>query len=158
VEWIHESPPSFFSNRERKSPQRGLGRSLERWRYQCNFPAPSWAPTWRNALCYSETDWYNLYDLRPIFCGTLSALLHPVFASSFPPRHNLSKRARFPIFCVEWFYKKAVRGVLKSWEFEGNLRCSKILRIRMKIFMKWSVSISRDYWVCLDIIWQSFKI
>jgi len=33
-------PPSVFSNRERKSPQRGLGRSLERMRHQCNFSAP----------------------------------------------------------------------------------------------------------------------
>jgi len=38
VEWIHESPPSVFPNSERKSPKRGLGRSIERWRYQCNFP------------------------------------------------------------------------------------------------------------------------
>jgi len=45
VEWIHESPPSVFSSHDRKSPQRGLGRSLKQWRYQCNFPAPSWAPT-----------------------------------------------------------------------------------------------------------------
>ena len=28
-------------NRETKSPHRVLGRSLERWGYQCNFPAPS---------------------------------------------------------------------------------------------------------------------
>jgi len=38
-------PPSVFPNRERKSPQRGLGRSLERMRHQCNFSAPPWAPT-----------------------------------------------------------------------------------------------------------------
>jgi len=39
VEWIHESPPfSFFKQRK---AQRGLGRSIERWRYQCSFPAPS---------------------------------------------------------------------------------------------------------------------
>ena len=37
-------PPSVFSNSERKSPQRGLWRSIEPWRYQCSFPAPSWAP------------------------------------------------------------------------------------------------------------------
>jgi len=32
-------PPSVFSNHERKSPQRSLGRSLERMS-QCNFFAP----------------------------------------------------------------------------------------------------------------------
>ena len=41
---------------------------------------------------------------------------------------------------------------------EGNLRCSKILRIGRKNPMKKVVSISRDYWVYLDITWQSFKI
>ena len=59
---------------------------------------------------------------------------------------------------VEWFYKKAVWGVVKSGEFEANMRCSKILRIRRKNPMKWVVSISRDYWVYLDITWESFKI
>ena len=29
-------PPSVFSNRERKSPRRGRGRTLERMRHQCN--------------------------------------------------------------------------------------------------------------------------
>jgi len=38
-------PPSVCSNRERKSPQRGLGRPLERWRYQCNFPKLTSAST-----------------------------------------------------------------------------------------------------------------
>ena len=31
-------PLSVFSNRERKSPQRGRGRTLERMRHQCNTP------------------------------------------------------------------------------------------------------------------------
>ena len=67
-------------------------------------------------------------------------------------------RASFPIACSEWLYKKAVWGVVKSWEFDGNLRCSKILRIRRKNSMKWFASISRDYWIYLDITCQSFKI
>ena len=33
-------PPSVFSNRDRKSSQRGLGRSLERKRRQYNFFVP----------------------------------------------------------------------------------------------------------------------
>jgi len=140
------------------NPQRGLGRPLGRWRYQCNFPAPSWAPTSRNALCHFESDWFNLYDLRPIMCGSLSTLLHAVLASSFPLWQDFSKRASFPIACAECFYKKVVWGVVKSWEFEGNLRCSKILRIRRKNPMKWVLSISRDYCVYLDITLQSFKI
>jgi len=150
--------PSVFSNRERKSPQRGLGRSLERWRYHSNFCAPSWAPIFHNALCCSELDWSKLYDLHPIFCGPLSTLLHPVLASSFLMWQDLSKRASFPIVCVEWFYEKAVWGVVKSWEFEGNLRCSKMLRIQRKNPVKWFLSISRDYWVYLDITLQSSKI
>jgi len=68
---------------------------------------------------------------------------------------DFSKRASFPIVCVDWFYKKAVSGVVKSWEFEGILRCSKILRIRRKNPMKW---VSRDHWVYLDITLQSFEI
>jgi len=40
--WI--PPPSVFLNSERKSPQKGLGRSIDRWRYQGNFPVPPWAP------------------------------------------------------------------------------------------------------------------
>jgi len=96
--------------------------------------------------------------LHPIFCGSLSTLLHPVLASSFPLWQDFSKRASFPIVCVDWFYKKAVSGVVKSWDFEGILRCSKILRIRRKNLLKWVLSISRDYWVYLDITLQSFKI
>jgi len=71
---------------------------------------------------------------------------------------DFSKRATFPIVCVNWFYKKAVWGVVKSWKFEGTLRCSKLLRIRRKNPMKWVLSFSRDYWVYLDITLQSFKI
>jgi len=95
-------PLEFFSNSERKSPQRGLGRSIERWRCQCNFPAPSWAPTYRNALCFFESNRCKLCDLHPIFCGPLSTLLHPVLASSFPLWQDFSKRASFPI---DWFWK-----------------------------------------------------
>jgi len=93
-----------------------------------------------------------------MFCGSLSTLLHLVLASSFLLWQDFSKRARFPIVCVDWFYKKAVSGVVKSWEFEGILSCSKILRIRRKNSMKWVLSILRDYWVYLEITFQSFKI
>ena len=45
VEWIHESPSfSFFKQRKEKPPKRP-GAVIEWWRYQCNFPVPSWAPT-----------------------------------------------------------------------------------------------------------------
>ena len=87
-----------------------------------------------------------------------SILLHPVLASSYPLWQDFSKRASFPIICVDWFYETGVRGVVKSWEFEGNLRCSKVLRIRRKNPMKRVLSISRDYCVYLDITLQSFKI
>ena len=80
------------------------------------------------------------------------------------PRLFLSAETRFlekgekSISCVEWFYKKAVWDVVKSWEFEENLRCIKILRIRRKTPMKWIVSISRDYWVYLTLLWKISKI
>ena len=110
-------------------------------------------------MCCSESDWSKLCNLHPIFCGPLwSTVLHPVLASSFSSWQDFSKRAGFSILCVDWFYKKAVWGVVKSWEFEGDLRCSKILRIRRKNPMKWVLSISRDYWVYLDITLQSFEI
>ena len=97
-------------------------------------------------------------DLRPIFGCPLSTLLYPVLASSFPLWQDFSKRANFPIVCAKWFYKKAVWGLVKSWEYPGNLRCSKILRIRRKNPLKWVLSISRDYWVYLDNTLQSFEI
>jgi len=79
------------------------------------------------------------------------------------PRLFLSATTRFlgkgekSIACVEWLYKKAVWGVVKSWEFEGNLRCRNILR-KVKNPMKWVVSISREYWVYLTLLWKGFKI
>jgi len=124
--------------------------------HQWYFSAPSWAPTSRNVVCYFKSIWSKLYDLHPIFYGHLSTLLHPVLASSYPPGQDFSKRASFMIVCVDSF--KAVWGLVKSWEFEGDLRCSKILRIRRKYPMEWVLSISRDYWVYLDIALQSFKI
>jgi len=68
------------------------------------------------------------------------------------------EKGEFSIVCVDWFYKKAVWGAVKSWEFEGDLRCGKILRIRRKNPMNWVLSISRDYWAYLDIILQGFEI
>jgi len=127
------NPPfSVFWNSERKSPKKGLGWSIKQWRNQCNFPVPSWAPTWCNVLCCSESDWCKLSDLHPIFWSLLSTLLHPVLASSFPLWQDFSKRASFPVACVDWFHKKAASGVVNCWEFEGILRRSKILRIRRK--------------------------
>jgi len=67
-----------------------------------------------------------------IFCGPLSTVLLPVLASSFLLRQDFSKRASCRIVCVQWCYNKEVWGVVKSWEFEGNLRCSKILRVWRK--------------------------
>ena len=143
--------PSVFWNHERRSPQRGLGWSLGRMRHQCNVSAPSWAPTLRNALCSSESDWTKSYDLHPIFYGLLSTLLLPVLASSYPLWQDFSKRASFPIVYVDWCYEKAVWGVVKSWELEGNLRCSKMLRIWRKNSLNRFLSFSREYWVYFDI-------
>jgi len=100
----------------------------------------------------------DIYDLHPIFYGSLSTLLYPVLASSYLLWQEISKRASFPIVCVVWFYEKPVWGVVKSCEFEGNLSCSKILRNQRENPVKWVLSISRYYWVYLDITLQSFKI
>jgi len=101
------------------------------------------------ALCYKIR--LILYDLHPIFDGPLSTLLHPVLASSYPLWQDFSKRASVPIVCVDWLYEKAVWGVVKSWEFEGNLRCSKMLRKWRKNSLKRVLSFSREYCVYFDI-------
>jgi len=93
-----------------------------------------------------------LYDLHPIFDGPLSTFLHPVLASSYTLWQDFSKRASFPIVCVDWFYDKAVWGVVKSWEFEGNLRCSKMLRI-WKFAEKGFVLFTR----ILGLLWHDLK-
>ena len=90
-----------------------------------------------------------------ILCSHYSTLSLPL---PFRGDKISRKRASFLIVCVDWFYKQAVWGVVKSWEFEGILRCSKIVRIRRENPMKWVLSISRDYWVYFDFTSQSFKI
>jgi len=57
--------------------------------------------------------------------------------------------------CMRCQILAALHHLPGKWEFEGNLRFSKILRILRKNPMKWVVSILRDYWVYLDITWQS---
>ena len=109
-------------------------------------------------LCCSESDWFKPYDLHPIFCCPRSTLLHPVLSSSFPPWQDFSKRASFPIVHHDWFYWKAVWGVVKIWEFEGNLRCSKNLGTFREKSLEWVLSISRDYWVYLDITCKNLEI
>jgi len=98
--------------------------------------------------------WIRLivFDFHLIFYGPLSTLLHPVLASSYQLWKDFSKRASFPIVCVDWLYEKAVWGVVKSWEFEGILRCSKMLRIWRKNSLKRVLSFSREYWVYFDIL------
>ena len=56
-----------------------------------------------------------------LFCDTLSTLLHSVLASSFPPRQDFSKRASFPIVCVEWFYKKDLLQVSSFRPFRAQM-------------------------------------
>ena len=145
----------FFQTVEGKAPKEAWGGHLSGEGINVTFLHPH-EPQLSAMRCVTLNQIDPTYMIfRPIFCGTLSTLLHPVLASSFPLWQDFSKRASFPIVCVEWFYKKAVWGVVESWEFEENLSCGKILRIRRKNPM---VSISRDYWLYLDITWQSFKI
>ena len=144
-----DPPPSVFSNRERKSPQRGLGRPLERWRYQCNFPAPHEPQI--SAMCCVIL---NQIDPTYMICVRSFVVLFPHYSTLSSPLpfrcDKISGKGQvFRSLVWSGFIRKAVWGVVKSWEFEGNLRCSKILRIRRKNPVKWAVSISRDYWVYL---------
>jgi len=90
-----------------------------------------------------------------VLCPHYSTLTSPL-----PIRWDkISRKGQvFRSFVLIGFYEEAVWGVVKSWEFEGNLRCSKILRVRRKNPMKWVLSISRDYWVYLDMTLRHFKI
>jgi len=82
-------PPSVFSNRARKSPQRGLGRQLERWRYQRNFSAPSWAPNLAQCVVLL---WIRL--IQPIWFAS-DLLWYSVHITPPCPRLFLSVVTRF---------------------------------------------------------------
>jgi len=150
-------PPSVLQTVKGKAPKEAWGGHLSGEGINVTFLHPH-EPQFSAMRCVT----LNQIDPTYMICVQSFVILCPHYftlsSSSFPPRKYFSKRASFPIVCAEWFYKKAVWDVVKSWEFEGNLRCSKILRIRRENPMKWVVSISRDYWVNLDITWQRFMI
>jgi len=114
---------------------RGLGRSLERIKNQHKFSTLPWAPTQHNVLSYSESDWSWLIWIRSlmVLCEHYSTLSSPHSISC--DKISLTRQV-FRSFAIIGFYEKAVWGVVKSWEFEANLRCSKRLRIWTKISMK----------------------
>ena len=64
----------------------------------------------------------------------------------------------FRSFMMIGFTGKLFWGVVKIWEFEGNLRCSKKWRTFREKSLKWVLSISRDYWVYLNITCKNFEI
>ena len=103
--WI-PPPPSVFSNRERKSPQRGLGRLLERWRYQCNFPAPH-EPQLSEMRCVTLNQIDLIYMICVRFCMVL-CLHYSTLSSPLPFRcEKISRKGRvFRSFVWSGFIRK----------------------------------------------------
>ena len=107
MEWIHESPPlQFFQTAKGKTPKQAWGGHLRGEGINVTFLQPH-IPQDSAMFCVTLNQ-IDPYLLHPIFYCPLSTLFHPVLASSYPPRQDFSKRASFPIVCVDWFYKKAV--------------------------------------------------
>jgi len=154
--WI--PPFSFSKQRKEKPPKEALGGRLSGGGINVTFLV-FMSPNLAQCVVFL---WIRLIQAMWFASHLLWSSVHITppcpLASSFPSGQDFLKRASFPIVCDDWFYKKAVWGGVKSSKFRGNVRCGKILRIRRKTPMKWVVSISRNYWVYLDITLQSFEI
>ena len=105
-------PLQFFQAAKGKAPKVAWGDHLSSGGINVTFLRPHEPQL--SAMCCVVLNQIKLYDLHPIFSGPLSTLLYPDLASSFPLRQDFSKRASFPIVCVDWFCKKIVRSVVKS--------------------------------------------
>jgi len=122
----------FFQTVEGKAPKEAWGGNLSGEGINVTFLHPD-EPRLSAMRCLT----LNQIDPTYMICVRSFVVLCPHYSTLFSPLpfrcDKISrKRASFPIVCEEWLNKKAVWGVVKSWEFEGNLRCSKILRIRRK--------------------------
>ena len=78
-----------------------------------------------NAMCCVAL---NPIDPSYVICIWSFVVLCPhysILSSPLPFRRDkISRKGRvFQLFVMIGFYKKAVWGIVKSWEFEGTLRC-----------------------------------
>jgi len=71
---------------------RGLGRSLNRWGYQCNLLERNWANMKLNALYCTKQDWSKLYCFCDPLAYSLSTLLPPL--PYWPPPFRLDENSR----------------------------------------------------------------
>jgi len=147
-------PLQFFQTAKGRAPKEAWGGLLSGCGINITFLHPH-EPQLRAMRCVT----LNQIDASYMFCiPSFMVLCLHYFTLSSPLPIRPDKIFRKGQVFVDWFDEKAVSGVVKSSEFEGNLRCSKVLRIRRKNPMKRVLSISRDYWDYLDITLQSFKI
>jgi len=154
--WI--PPLSFVQTAKGKAPKEAWGSRLSGESVNVTFLRLH-EPQLTATRCVS----LNQIDASYVICIWFFMVLCPHYSTLSSPLpfrcDKIFRKGRiFQSFVWIGFYQKAVSGVVKSWEFEGILRCSKILRIRRENPMKWVFSISRDYWVYLDITLQSFEI
>jgi len=108
------------------------------------------------AMCcvaLNQIDPRNIIYIRTL---VLLCLNYSTLSSPLPFRYdkNTGKEQVFRSFVFIGFSEKAVWSVVKSWKFERNWRCSKVLRICKKNSLKRIWSFSREYWVYSDITWK----
>ena len=154
--WI--PPLQFFQIAKGKAHKEAWGGHLSGGGTHVTFLHPH-EPQLSVMRCFT----LNQIDPTYVICVRSFVVLFPHYSTLSSPLpfrcDKISGKGQvFRSLVWSGFIRKAVWGVVKSWEFEGNLRCSKILRIRRKNPVKRVVSISRYYWVYLEITWQSFKI
>jgi len=105
----------FFQSVKGKAPKEAWGGHLSEEGINVTFLHPH-EPQLSAMRCIT----LNQIDPTYMICVRSFVVLCPHYStlsSPLPFRHDrqdFSKRASFAIVCVEWFYKKAVCGVVKS--------------------------------------------
>jgi len=137
-------PLSFFQTAKGKAPKEALSGRLSGGGVIVTFLRLD-EPQRTATRCVS----LNQIDASYVICIRFFVVLCPHYSTLSSPLpfrcDKISWRGRvFQSFVWIGFYQKAVSGVVKSWEFEGILRCSKILRIRRENSIKRVLSKSRD--------------
>jgi len=148
-------PLQFFFKPQKEKPQKNS--HLSGWGINVTFLRPH-EPQLSAICCVA----LNQIDPSYMICIWSLVVLYPHFSTlSSPPPFRYDKISPkeqvFRSFVLIGVYKKAVWSVVKSWEFEGNLRCSKMLRIWRKNSLKRVLSFLREYRFCFDITSKTFS-